>query len=254
MKAILTYHSVDDSGSVISITEAGLESHLDLFEKHAIPIVPAAEIDRAPDPALALTFDDGFVNFAERAWPRIRDRGFPVTLFVVTDFAGRTNRFGGPHAGAIPELDLLDWDELAALADEGVEIGSHTATHPDLTRVDSSRLETELGRSAGAIEARLGQRPRIVAYPFGFANGRVRDAAHGLYDAGVTTRLWWVRSGEDPLLLPRLDAYYWRHPRALRGYGTGRFRAAVTMRAAARRARAFLGGGTCGIVRSGSSS
>ena len=96
MRAILTYHSIDSSGSPISIDAQSFQRHVDFLASSKLKVVPLSEIvsDSVED-ALAITFDDGVVNFAAQAWPRLRDRGLPATLFVVTGRVGKDNAWGG---------------------------------------------------------------------------------------------------------------------------------------------------------------
>ncbi len=88
--------------------------------------------------AVAVTFDDGLETFAEKAWPLLRERDIPVTLFVVTEAVGTDNRWPDDRSSGIPKLRLLDWNELGKLAGEGVTIGSHTRTHVRLTNADAA--------------------------------------------------------------------------------------------------------------------
>ena len=103
--------------------------------------------------AVALTFDDGFVNFGDVAAPLLADHGMPSTLFVVTDAAGKTNRWPGSRDRGIPELPLLGWDALGRLAEQGVEIGAHTRTHAELLRLTNDRVHDEVVGGAERIRS-----------------------------------------------------------------------------------------------------
>ena len=124
MRAILTYHSIDESGSPISMPEAVFRSQISWLAKGHVKVVSLDTLMRmSPDAnAVALTFDDGFVNFGDVAAPLLAEHGFPSTLFVVTDAAGRTNRWNGQPGRGVPELPLLNWESLRRLADQGVEL------------------------------------------------------------------------------------------------------------------------------------
>src|SRR5690606_36506277 len=93
MKAILTYHSVDPSGSPISIDRDAFRAHVRWLASGPIRVVDLDVLIALPPEtdAVSLTFDDGFENFASTAWPLLLDHGLPVTLFVVTGFVGRSN-------------------------------------------------------------------------------------------------------------------------------------------------------------------
>ena len=246
MRAILTYHSVDGSGSAISIDGAAFNAHVQWLASLAVPVVSLETLTEpgAPDDALALTFDDAFQNFADAAWPLLRSHGLPVTLFVVSGRAGGTNAWGGRDVAGIPTLPLMNWDALGRVAEEGVTLGAHSRTHPDLRRQDDAGLREELAGSAATIAERTGRRPTAFAYPYGAVDARVALAAGDSYRLACTTALRPLEAGDVPLQLPRLDTYYLRDAARLAAWGTPGFRRYLTLRAGMRRARAALTGGT----------
>ena len=191
--------------------------------------------------AVAITFDDAFASFAEIAWPLLRERALPVTLFVVTGHAGGTNAWGGHPAPGIPTRPLLGWDALARLAEEGVQLGAHSRAHPDLTLVDDARLVDEMEGSAADIAARTGSRPTSFAYPYGAHDERVVAATRPRFAHACTTELRPLAGAEDPCRLPRLDAYYLRAPGRLEAWGRPAFRNYLRLRQAGRAVRHALG-------------
>ncbi len=243
MRAILTYHSVDASGSPISISPEVFQRHVRWLAEAPVAVVGLdrlLDVDPATD-AVAITFDDGFRNFATVAWPLLRDHDLPVTLFVPAAKVGGTNDWDGPGP-AVPNLPLLDWDDLGALVRDGVGVGSHTRTHADLRGLPHDRLTAEVHQAAELLRRRLGARPRSFAYPFGEWDAAARNAVADEYDLACTTRLAMLQaSGTDPYLLPRLDAYYFREPGRLESWGTLTFRLYVRARRVARAARSLLG-------------
>ena len=93
----------------------------------------------------------------------------------------------------------MDWDELRSLADDGIEIGSHTVSHPHLTRLDDATLRLELVDSRERVEDEIGRPCRFLAYPFGEEDGRVRRAAR---DAGYEAAFA-LRTGRTPSIRSR---------------------------------------------------
>ena len=246
MKAILTYHSIDDSGSPISVSEAVFRTQMDWLAHSGPPVVGLDRLLALPaaETALAITFDDGFRNFASTAWPVLRDLALPVTLYVPTAHVGRSNDWGGRDGHRIPTLPLLDWAGLARLAADGVTIGSHTCTHVQLPRLSQSQVNEELECSALTIEERIGSRPSGLAYPYGAHDAATVRAAERYYGHAVTTELRMLSPHDARCRLPRVDMYYMRVKGRMESWGSMRMRMYLRARAGARKCRELLVAGT----------
>jgi peptidoglycan/xylan/chitin deacetylase (PgdA/CDA1 family) len=145
-----------------------------------------------------LTFDDGYRDFLTNALPILEHYQFPATLFIVTQMEKAVWRGDGDAK------QLLTHGEIAELKSRGVSLGSHTATHCDLTAADDKTLERELADSRAAIAA-LGETFIPFAYPGGTFTQRERDAVERAgYDCGVIVGGRWGNGPEtDRFLLKR---------------------------------------------------
>lgn len=208
--AILTYHSLDESGSVISVRPEVFARQLAALAGAGVKVVPLTELRAAPGPAVALTFDDGFENIA-RAAPVLARHRFPATVFLVTDYCGKQNDWPGQWAGA-PRLPLMAWSRIRELSAAGIEFGAHTATHPDLTRLDVSQAREEMLSSKRCIEDATGRPVRSFAYPYGAMSAATRALVGEHFQAGCSTRLGYVTAASSPEALERLDVYYLQRP------------------------------------------
>ena len=156
----------------------------------------------------------------------------PATVFVCTGFADdglplRIPELRGDVDAAPREFETLRWDELRALSERGVEIGSHTVGHVHLTRLRDDELDRELRDSRAQIEDELGLACRYLAYPFGEHDARVRRAAEQAgYDAAFAVDA--RTSAPDRWAIPRIDLY-WRDTGV-----RGRFRLSPLLWGAAR--------------------
>jgi peptidoglycan/xylan/chitin deacetylase (PgdA/CDA1 family) len=242
LRAILTYHAVDPSRSPICIDERTFRRHVAWLASGRVRVCALADLLTQPPEtdAVALTFDDGFVSFAERAWPVLRDYGLSATVFVVSDHVGRTNAWGGRPARGIPSLPVMEWETLGRLAETGVELGAHTRSHRDLRRASPDELEEELTGCAERIAGETGHRPSSFAYPFGFVDTAAAAAAARVYARACTAVLRPLGPREDVYRLPRLDASYFRASGRLEQWGTPAFHRYLRVRAAARAVRAAL--------------
>jgi peptidoglycan/xylan/chitin deacetylase (PgdA/CDA1 family) len=127
-----------------------------------------------PERRVLITFDDGYADLAEFAFPALRDAGLSAVVFIVTGRLGGTSNWderigGGGHR-------LLEAEAIAAWSRRGIEFGAHTRTHPHLTAVSASQLEREVAGSRGDLEAVVGEPVRSFAYPWGEMDAHVRAA------------------------------------------------------------------------------
>lgn len=245
MRAILTYHSLDDSGSVISLAPAQFERHLEWLERGNVAVRPLADVvSAADDPngrdVVALTFDDGFSNFDSVAAPMLRARGLPATVFVVSSRVGIDNRWSDMPAPGIPVLPLMGWDRLGALADEGFEIGAHTKSHPKLPSLGSAQLEDEIAGGADDIAGHLGRRPQSFAYPYGALDARAAVVAAREFTVSCTTDFRAIEPGDTAERAPRLDSFYFRTPGQLDRWGSLAFRSRIRVRGSLRQLRGLM--------------
>jgi peptidoglycan/xylan/chitin deacetylase (PgdA/CDA1 family) len=241
MRAILTYHSIDPSGSVISMTEEAFRRHVRWLASGAARVVRLAELLELPpdEDAVTLTFDDGFDNFRTVVAPALAEHGLTATVFVVSQRVGGTNAWE-TVGGAIPILPLMGWDALGRLVEDGFEVGAHTRTHARLTTVASDRLHAEVAGSAEDIRRELGVTPSAFAYPYGAFGAAAEAAAVDAFPLVCTTELNALDADAAPTRLPRLDMFYYREPARLEAWGTPAFRRHLALRRAARRLRARL--------------
>jgi hypothetical protein len=236
VRAILTYHSIDSSGSVISLPAETFEAHLRGLSASGTSVVSLPELLRLPDDrnAVSITFDDAYVNFEREAWPRLKERGFPVTLFVPTRFVGGANEWPEMPGGGMPRLPILTWPALATLREEGVVLGSHTRTHPDLRTVDGAALQDEVLGAAEDLARETGGQPTTFSYPYGFWSPAAAALVRRTCECACTTELRHLRRGDDPHLLPRLDSFYLNGPARLDRFGRWSFREYLRLRLAVR--------------------
>jgi peptidoglycan/xylan/chitin deacetylase (PgdA/CDA1 family) len=233
--AILTYHSIDDSGSVISTPPSLFRRQMEFLAASGIRVTPLDRVVREPG-SVAITFDDGFANVASHAVPLLERYGFPATVFVVSEFCGRRNNWPSQPAGAVPILPLLGWDDLARLP-SNISIGAHTATHPDLRRLPAEECEREMCSSRDRIEQRLGKSVRWFAYPYGASSPEVRSLTARHFDLAVGTSLRFLPPQPDAVNLPRIDTYYLRETFPMERLFTASGACYVAMRALLRDAR-----------------
>jgi peptidoglycan/xylan/chitin deacetylase (PgdA/CDA1 family) len=181
---IIGWHRVDGCSDGLSTGVDDFRRHLDELDAWGASVLPldaavaALEAGTLPDRAVALTFDDGYASVVETAWPILHERGLPTTLFVVSASMAGDLRFAWDrHEPEHDRLRLARPDELLDAAGQGLDIGSHTVTHPWLPRLGPDELARELVESRATLEELLGTTVTSLAYPTGGWNAAVRAAA-----------------------------------------------------------------------------
>jgi peptidoglycan/xylan/chitin deacetylase (PgdA/CDA1 family) len=169
-------------------------------------VAHVAGASRLSDPAVHITFDDGFVGVLEHALPALKEHGIPATLFAVPGRAGGTNDWMWRRD--FPRRALLSPAQLRLLAEEGMTVGSHTRTHARLPELPPQEAQAEIAGSKAELEDLLGREVAHFAYPYGLFDAAVRDGvASAGYRSACSTRSGFNRPGEDCFLLRRIDIF-----------------------------------------------
>jgi peptidoglycan/xylan/chitin deacetylase (PgdA/CDA1 family)/SAM-dependent methyltransferase len=150
-----------------------------------------------------ITFDDGFQDFADNAWPILLAHDFTAEMFIVTDRAGQTAIWDADKG---PPTPLMDGATIARLAAEGVLFGSHTATHRPMDGLSSLEMVEELAGSRAMLAQWLGRPPVSFAPPFSISDSRLGWVAMQCgYKIGLGGEGGVARLGMNPLDLPRIE-------------------------------------------------
>jgi peptidoglycan/xylan/chitin deacetylase (PgdA/CDA1 family) len=209
---VLCYHSVSDGWEhALAVAPRAFERQLgSLLRRGYRPLAADALLDGSRH-GLHVTFDDAYRKVLD-AVPILRRLRIPATVFVSTSFADDGGRplgvpeLAGEAAARPAELATMTWDDLRALAADGVEIGSHTVTHAHLPTLSDTELERELRDSRARIEDELRRPCRFFAYPYGEHDPRVQEGARRAgYEAAFALAAGSGR--ENRYALPRIDLY-----------------------------------------------
>lgn len=176
---VLTYHKVGrvSEFGITTVSVRQFAVHLDSMLDIGKKVVPASEAVTSRDGAeiVALTFDDGYRSLYTHAFPEIESRGIRGTVFPVVGHIGGYNTWDVRLSPR--RVRHLFWPDIRELATYGFEVGSHTLSHRDLTRLEKKVLRKELRLSKRILEDRVGVVVRSISYPFGRFSQRVVDEA-----------------------------------------------------------------------------
>ncbi len=145
-----------------------------IVEAGYTPIVPS-DLDKPSGPRpVIISFDDGYHSLYDHALPILLKHGVKALVFLITGFIGRVNSWDFALFGHREQH--LNWPEIEAMRQAGIEFGSHTVTHADLTRLTDEQLNHELRHSKKVIEDRIG-RIDSISFPFNRTSERVKATA-----------------------------------------------------------------------------
>lgn len=161
-----------------------------------------------PPRSVVLTFDDGYEGFLRHALPELQRHGFPALVYLISGYLGRTADWFAKDPGR-PIPRLLSAEQARDLRAAGIDIGSHSATHPRLAALDPEAQGRELGDSKAALEDLLGEPVHHLCYPYGSFNQTTVTLAHRAGYRSAVTCLRGPATAEDhPLVLPRKGISY----------------------------------------------
>jgi peptidoglycan/xylan/chitin deacetylase (PgdA/CDA1 family) len=212
---VLTYHKLGPRPSNVRLkglylSKRWFQRQLAELRAAGFSSVSLAEVCRPQtpqNPALAITFDDGFSNVPRHGLEVLSAHGYRATQFLVANLLGKTNAWdvadGEASEPLMDRIMVREW--LAA----GHTIGSHTLTHPRLTRIPIEQAREEIAASKKKLEDLFGVPIEHFCYPYGDCNHAIRDLAQAAgYRTASTTNFGLNEHSTSPHALRRLTARY----------------------------------------------
>ena len=199
---ILQYHRFGESDlPSTNIKLAQFDAHLAYLKSGGYTVLPVPHIAAAlragqplPDKAVGITIDDAAKSVIREAWPRLREAGFPFTLFVATD------------AIAQQRVRSMSWDDIRTLANAGVTIANHSSSHEHLWRFGLATARRDVASAQTRFEAELGFSPPLFAYPYGEYNLALRGLIEELgFEVAFGQNSGVAGKRADLLTLPRFS-------------------------------------------------
>jgi peptidoglycan/xylan/chitin deacetylase (PgdA/CDA1 family) len=152
---------------------------------------------------VVFTFDDGYADTLTTAAPLLKRYGFGATCYVVSGAVGAYNRWDADYLRE--KKPLMSRDQLDQWLAAGMEVGSHSCTHPRLHDLPQDAALYEIAESRAALRNMLGIPIEHFAYPFGyFSADTVELVRRAGYCSAVTVLPGVSRASDDPLRLPRI--------------------------------------------------
>ncbi len=242
---VLMYHSISEGPGPTCISAEIFRAQMDALANAGYQIHSLGDLigwrrgeRELPERSAVLTFDDGFADFATSAFPLLERRGWPATVFLPSGKVGGNDDWESPAAGRPPRR-LMGWEAVRRLAACGVMFGAHGVTHADLTQLAPSAARREILDSKRTIAEQTGRLPDVFCPPYGRVNSPLLTEIRSAYDASVGTTLAAMRQADDLYTIPRIEMFYFRHPRLWQQYLAGKGGLYFTVRRGLRAMRCF---------------
>jgi peptidoglycan/xylan/chitin deacetylase (PgdA/CDA1 family) len=200
---VLMYHRIDTGSSDriaagLTVSPKNFESQVKYLADNGFNTVSLSDAYRAlhqnislPTKSVVLTFDDGYEDNYNYAFPILKKYNKAATFFVIT--------------GAIGNKAYLNKEQIKEMSAAGMAIESHTVDHLDLATTNVEKLTYELGLSRKRIKELTGKDSYFLAYPYGSYTKKVETISRGQgYLLAVTTAPGKEANAKSPFETPRL--------------------------------------------------
>jgi peptidoglycan/xylan/chitin deacetylase (PgdA/CDA1 family) len=242
---VLMYHSISTASGPTSIPPERFEGQIGVLAScgyrtislsafkawHSDGIEPTGR-------CVLITFDDGFADFAETAFPILKANKFTATVFLPSGRIGKVEDWKGTQGRF--RRRLMDWSKITELAQEDIDFGGHSVTHTDLTKLPLQELKSEIRQCRDDIEQRLCRVPIGFAPPYGRAGDRERAEIRKLFDLSLGTKLGRANRLCDRFDIPRIEMHYFRDLKRWQDFLEGRAESYLTVRRALRGIKRLL--------------
>lgn len=198
----LIYHQIEAGrGRQMEVGLDDFRWQLDWLEQNRRVVDLTSAMERRGDASasdmVVLTFDDGYRDTFDVAFPELHKRALPFTLYVATEHLETQTGLGGEEP--------LTWRQLATMMATGLlTVGAHTHKHTDLRSISGDQIEHELATSNAILEHRVGTAPRHFAYPWGYWSEQADAIVRSHYDSAVLGAAAWAVTSGDPFKVHRV--------------------------------------------------
>ncbi len=200
---VLNYHQINDvDENMLTVSTEEFETQMTWLEQNGYQTITAAELADAlegkgslPDRPVLITFDDGYIDNYQCAFPILRKHDMKAIIFLISEYVSLYPNY-------------LTWNQLLEMQKNGIEFGSHTVDHNVLTELSKPAVYHQLNDSKNLLERRLGRPVNFLAYPCGYTNEEIKAAAKSAgYRAAFTVDLGNTYPGDDLYTLNRVPVF-----------------------------------------------
>ncbi len=183
---VLMYHSISNDKSILSVTPKKFEEQIKFLHDIGYKSINFNQINSNIQKPIIITFDDGYKDNLINALPILKKYSFVSTIFIVSDFIGKSNNWDIDQKDYVPK-ELLTKNDIIELISHGMSIGSHGKTHSSLINLNQKQVHNEITYSKNDIQNFIGSKIETFSYPFGKINKISAEIVDKVYNYGVTT-------------------------------------------------------------------
>ncbi len=199
---VLNYHKVDNMNISLSVLPDDFDKQMNYLKSEGYNTITPEQLyqhlvngTQLPENPIIITFDDGYEDNYQYAYPILKKYGFTGTVFIITSLVGQQN--------------YLTWDQIKEMKANGMDFQSHTVSHKSMTELTEQQLRDELVNSKKTLDEQLGQDTQFFAYPTGTYNlyiaKLVKDAG---YKAAFTIKYGNVDNASNLYALERVPIFH----------------------------------------------
>lgn len=207
---VLFYHSMDDSGSLLSISRENFMRQLSYLKKSGYGSLTIGEFleyfdsknnKSFPEKKFLITFDDGYKDNIE-AINILKELNFSAVIFITTGYTGGYNDFCEQN---VPRLPMLTMEEIRNLSKSGTEFGAHGHAHRNITDLANEEAINDISKSKQILESEIKYEVISFCYPRGKYTNKIAETLKNLgLKMAFTSRTGVVSSKSLSYFLPRV--------------------------------------------------
>tara|TARA_Y100000590_G_scaffold432838_1_gene549276 strand:+ start:631 stop:1641 length:1011 start_codon:yes stop_codon:yes gene_type:complete len=200
--SVFVYHRFgENSYPSTNIKMNQFKKHIKELTENNYNIIPLNELVDSlinkkdlPEKTIALTADDAFLSIYKNAWPIIKEKKIPFTIFVSTGPVDTKSK------------NYMNWQHIIEMVNNGlVTIGNHTKNHLHLVNHDYEKTVNEIEEANKSFLKNLGFEPEIFAYPYGEFKNENKEIAKKYFKAAFGQQSGTIFDGIDMYNLPRFS-------------------------------------------------
>jgi len=206
---ILMYHDISNKRNKDSVYYKNFFRQINFVRSLGYESVNLCDLTKKNDKKkFVITFDDGYKNLAKFVLPFLKKNNLKATCFIVSNSIGKDNYWDSKKNFFIKK-EIMTIEQIKAWVSAGLEIGSHTTNHHDLTTLNDKDKLIEITKPIKDLKKKLGINVKTFSYPFGKYDDKCKKIVKRYYKYAVNTkRSRYIKKKFNNNMIPRIPINY----------------------------------------------